>query len=75
MEIAKHISVDPDIHNGAPVITGTRGPVSIVIGSLAGAMSKEDVCREYELTKEAVESALVYAAEVQPYKETLNVCL
>lgn len=61
MEIAKNISVDPDIHHGAPVITGTRVPVSIMIGSLAGAMSKEDVCREYEISKEAVESALAYS--------------
>ena len=71
MEIAKHISVDPEIHHGAPVITGTRVPVSIVIGSLAGAMSKEDVCREYELTKEAVESALAYAAGLEAATEVI----
>ncbi|MBO0725736.1 MAG: DUF433 domain-containing protein [Blastocatellia bacterium] len=34
MEIAQNISVDPQIHHGAPVITGTRMPVSIVVGSL-----------------------------------------
>jgi len=32
MEIAKHISVDPEIHHGAPVITGHASPVSIVSG-------------------------------------------
>ncbi|HXG06380.1 MAG TPA: DUF433 domain-containing protein [Nitrososphaera sp.] len=71
MEIAKHISIDPNIHHGAPVITGTRVPVSVVIGSLAGGMSKEDVCREYELSKEAVESALAYAAELVAATEVI----
>ncbi len=64
MEIARRITVDPKIHHGAPVITGRRVPVSIIIGSLAGGMSKEEVMKEYELTKEDVEAALAYAAEV-----------
>lgn len=51
MEIAQHISVDSTVHHGVPVITGTRVPVSIVIGSLAGGMGKEEVMQEYELTK------------------------
>lgn len=62
MKIAPRISVDPHVVHGSPVITGTRVPVSIVIGSLAGGMSKEDVMREYELSKEDVEAALAYAA-------------
>jgi uncharacterized protein (DUF433 family) len=33
MEIAQHISVDPTVHHGVAVITGTRVPVSIVIGT------------------------------------------
>ncbi len=33
MEIAPHISVDPNIHHGKVVISGTRLPVSIVVGS------------------------------------------
>jgi uncharacterized protein (DUF433 family) len=62
MEIAPHVTVDPGIHHGAPVVTGTRVPIVIVIGSLAGGMTKEDVCQEYEISKEAVEGALAYAA-------------
>ncbi|MEN8446412.1 MAG: DUF433 domain-containing protein, partial [Cyanobacteria bacterium J06555_13] len=45
MEIAPYINVDPEIHHGAPVITGTRVPVFLVLGSLAGDMEKEDVVR------------------------------
>jgi len=64
LEIAPRITTDPNIHHGAPVITGRRVPVSIIIGSLAGGMSKEEVMIEYELTKEDVEAALAYAADV-----------
>ncbi|GAA6621106.1 DUF433 domain-containing protein [Scytonema sp. NUACC26] len=58
MEIAQNISVDPNVHHGTPVITGTRVPISIVIGSLAGGMSKEEVMQEYELTQTQVEAVL-----------------
>jgi uncharacterized protein (DUF433 family) len=64
MEIAPHITVDSEIHHGAPVIVGTRVPVSIIVGSLAGGMSKDEVMQEYQLTKEDVEAALAYAADV-----------
>ncbi|MEK6325077.1 MAG: DUF433 domain-containing protein [Acidobacteriota bacterium] len=64
MEIAPRVTVDPHIVHGASVITGTRVPVSIVIGSLAGGMSKEDVMGEYALSKEDVEAALAYAADL-----------
>ncbi len=64
MEIAPYISVDPQVHHGAAVITGTRMPVSIVVGSLAGGMSKEDVSREYAVTIEQIDAALSFAAEL-----------
>lgn len=61
MEIAPHINVDPAICSGTPVITGTRIQVSIVVGSLAGGMSKEEVMEAYRLTKAQIEGALAYA--------------
>ena len=44
------------------MITGTRVPVTIVLGSLAGGMKVEEVAREYDLTAEDVSAALSYAA-------------
>lgn len=64
MEIAPYISVDPNVHHGAAVITGTRMPVSIIVGSLAGGMSKEDVSREYAVTIEQIDAALSFAADM-----------
>jgi uncharacterized protein (DUF433 family) len=64
MEIASHITIDPSVHHGTPVITGTRVSVSVIVGSLAGGMSKEEVMKEYELTKDQVEAALAFAADL-----------
>ncbi|GCL37435.1 MAG: DUF433 domain-containing protein [Sphaerospermopsis sp.] len=69
MEISPYISIDPAIHHGTPVISGTRVPISIIIGSLAGGMSKEEVMEEYELTKTQVEAALSYAADLVRHTE------
>lgn len=38
------------ICDGKPVIRGTRMPVTLIIGSLAGGMTYEEVQREYDLT-------------------------
>lgn len=33
------ISIDPKVMGGKPVIRGTRVPVQVIVGSLAGGMS------------------------------------
>lgn len=58
------VVVDPKICHGKPVIRGTRTPVALVVGSLAGGMSFEDVQREYDLTIEDVRAALRFAGEL-----------
>ena len=46
ISVNDRIVIDPNICHGKPVIRGTRTPVAIVVGSLAGGMSFEDVQRE-----------------------------
>jgi uncharacterized protein (DUF433 family) len=58
------ITIDPGICHGKPIIRGTRTPVSIVVGGLAGGMSFEEVQREYELTIEDIRAALKFAGEL-----------
>jgi uncharacterized protein (DUF433 family) len=58
------IVVDPTVCHGKPVIRGTRTPVAIVVGSLAGGMSFEEVQREYDLTVEDIRAALRFASEL-----------
>jgi uncharacterized protein (DUF433 family) len=58
------IEIDPRICHGKPVIRGTRMPVSLVVGSLAGGMTFEEVQREYDLTIEQIRAALKFAGEL-----------
>jgi uncharacterized protein (DUF433 family) len=58
------VVIDPKICHGKPVIRGTRTPVALVVGGLAGGMSFEDVQREYDLTIEDVQAALRFAGEL-----------
>jgi len=54
------IELDPRKCHGRPVIRGTRVPVAIITGSLAGGMSIETVAREYDITVEDIQAALAY---------------
>jgi uncharacterized protein (DUF433 family) len=56
------IVVDPTVQHGKPVIRGTRVPVDIVVGSLAGGMTFEEVESEYGITAKDVLACLEYAA-------------
>ncbi len=61
----KFISVDPEIHHGEPCITGTRIPVSMIVGSVADGMSFDEIIDSYpQLNKESVKAALAYAADI-----------
>ena len=60
--LSDRISFDPAICHGKPVIRGTRMPVSLIIGSLAGGMTTEELRQEYDLTAEDIRAALQFAA-------------
>ena len=63
-EIAPRITIDPEIQGGKPVIKGTRIPVDLVLGKIAGGMTFEELIKEYDLKKEDIFAALNYAARV-----------
>jgi uncharacterized protein (DUF433 family) len=69
IEIAPRIVVDPNIRHGKPIIQGTRVPVELVIGKLAGGMTAAEVAEEYELTTADIQAALGYAAQVLASEE------
>lgn len=59
------ISVDPEIHHGEACITGTRIPVSMIVGSVADGMSFEEIIDSYpQLKEESIKAALAYAADI-----------
>jgi len=57
------VVVDGAILGGRPVIAGTRVPVHVIVGAMAGGMSDAGVCDEYGVTPEDVRAALAYAAD------------
>jgi len=63
MEIAPRISVDERVRFGRPVVTGTRVPVDLVLGKLAGGMTYDEIIREFDLTVEDILACLDYAAK------------
>ena len=60
--------------HGKPVIKGTRVPVDVILGSLVGGMSYEEIEKEYEIKRTDILAAIEYAAkfvmgeEVKPLK-------
>ena len=58
------IIIDPALCHGKPVVRGTRMPVALIIGSLAGGMSFEEVQREYDLSADDIRAALQFAGEL-----------
>ena len=61
-ELFPGIIVDPTIRFGKPVMKGTRVPVDLLVGKVAGGMSSDVVASEYDVTVEDVRAALRYAA-------------
>ena len=60
----ERIIIDPKIQHGKPVIRGTRVPVTRILGGLAGKMTFDEICQEYEVTVEDIQAAINYAEEL-----------
>jgi uncharacterized protein (DUF433 family) len=69
-EIAEHITVDPDVLVGKPVIKGTRMPVALVLAKLAANPDLDEFFLDYpELTLDDVKACLRYASTLVPKRE------
>lgn len=64
MKLPKGITANHDIRFGKPVIAGTRMPVDVIVGKIAGGMTVDAVKTEYDLTKDQILAALKYAADL-----------
>lgn len=61
-QIFDGITVQKNVCFGKPVIKGTRVPVDVIMGKIAGGMTIEEIMAEYDLTVEQVRAVLRYAA-------------
>ena len=60
-----YITVDPVICHGKACIKGTRIMVSVILDNLAAGLTHDELLRSYPtLTREAVQAAMSYAAEL-----------
>ncbi len=65
MDWRDYITVDPTVCHGQACIKGTRIMVSIVLDNLAAGLTPDEIIRSYpSLSREAVQAAIAYAAEL-----------
>ena len=61
----KYITSDPEICHGQLCAKGTRVLVTNILDSLAEGASREEILRSYSsLTREHIDAAIAYAAEL-----------
>ncbi len=65
----KRIIIDPEIRHGKPILKGTRVPVEVILGSLAGGMEIQQIADEYGIKKEDVQAAIEYATKIIAQEE------
>ncbi|MFB0545304.1 MAG: DUF433 domain-containing protein [Anaerolineae bacterium] len=64
MDWREQIEINPHIKGGKPVIKGTRVPIEVVVGALAGGATQEEVAEAYAITLEQIRACLAFAAEI-----------
>lgn len=65
MNWKEYITVDPEICHGKACIKGTRIMVSVVLDNLAAGLTADEILQSYpSLSREAVQAAIAYAAEL-----------
>ena len=68
-----HITTDPEVLAGKPVVRGTRLAVDFLLGLFAAGWTQEQVLASYsQLTPEALRAVFAYAAEVT-HDEALHI--
>ena len=60
-----YVTVDPNICHGRACIKGTRIMASVVLDNLAAGLSPDEIIHSYpSLSREAVQAAIAYAADL-----------
>ena len=71
MTATDRIEIDPKVMQGKPVIRGTRIPVELLLRKLAEGATEADLLDAYpRLTREDLQAAIGYAADVVAHEET-----
>jgi uncharacterized protein (DUF433 family) len=55
------VEINPHIHSGAPVLRGTRLPISAIVDNYDYGVSAAEISQLFEVPQEQVEAILAYA--------------
>lgn len=65
MNWQEYIIVDPEVCHGRACIRGTRVMVSVILDNVAAGISTDEILKSYpSVTREAIQAAIAYAAEL-----------
>ena len=65
-----HISIDPNVAFGKPVVAGTRLAVEFILDCFAGGWTEEQVLESYpHLTRDSLRAVFAYAADLAHEKQ------
>lgn len=69
--IAEHVTINPDVMLGKPIIRGTRVPVYLIVDLVAAGETPVTIVADYpDLTIEDVEAAVAYMQREAERTET-----
>lgn len=54
------VEVKPNIHSGAPVLRGTRLPVSTIVDNFDYGLRAAEIAEQFEVPQDSVEAILAY---------------
>lgn len=57
------IVIDSGLCHGKPVVRGTRTPVTVILGALAGGDSFEAIEQDYDVTADDIRACIAFACE------------
>jgi uncharacterized protein (DUF433 family) len=55
------VEVKPAVQSGAPVVRGTRLPVSAIVDNFDYGVSVEEIAEQFEVSLDCVQAVLAYA--------------
>ena len=65
MNWQNYITVDPNVCHGKACLKDTRIMVSVILDNLAAGLTVDEIIQSYpSLTREAIQAAISYAAEL-----------
>lgn len=72
MAVTDRIEINPKVMLGKPVIKGTRITVELILRKLGEGASESDLLDAYpRLTREDLQAAMAYAADLLAHEETV----